>query len=126
MKRHGFTLVEILVVLVVIGILISLVIPNALRAIDIANTRSCANNIRTLDSAIQLHFAQNRTWPTALDDLCPFLDAASCTAGVNVMVCPVDATIPYTFLVDANNNNSSIDRGSAGAGHFATFPDTHN
>lgn len=121
MKRHGFTLVEILVVMVVIGILIALIIPNALKAIEIANTRTCANNVRTLDSAIQLYYAQNREWPSTLDALCPFLDAAACTGGATfAMTCPVTST-PYAFLADANGNNSSINRTT----HFVNFPNEH-
>ncbi len=100
MKRHGFTLVEVLVVMVVIGILVALIVPNALQAIRIANERSCQNNVRTLNSAIQLHFADTRTWPADTDALCPYLDDSACSdPGVTgfQMLCPVDGATEYQF-----------------------------
>ena len=122
MKKQGFTLVEILVVMVVIGILIALIIPNALKAIEIANTKTCANNIRTIDSAIQLYYAQNRAWPSSVNDLCDFLDDVACTGAAGsrtfAMKCPITETA-YTL----NAGNKSADRTS----HFAAndFPNKH-
>ncbi len=60
--RKAFTLVEILVVLVVIGILIGLILPNTLRAIRQAQIRECASNIRSINSALQLCFSETRDW----------------------------------------------------------------
>ena len=60
--RKAFTLVEILVVLVVIGILIGLILPNTLRAIRQAQIRECASNIRSMNSAMQLCFSETRSW----------------------------------------------------------------
>jgi prepilin-type N-terminal cleavage/methylation domain-containing protein len=55
--KKGFTLVELLVVLVVIGVIAGLILPNTLRAIEEANERECISNLRSIDAAIKLCYA---------------------------------------------------------------------
>ncbi len=60
--KKGFTLVEILIVLVVIGIILAVVLPNTLRAIETANVRDSAATLRSIDTAINVCYAQTRVW----------------------------------------------------------------
>ena len=55
--KKGFTLVELLVVLVVIGVIIALILPNAMKAIARAQDRECASNIRTIETAMELCYS---------------------------------------------------------------------
>jgi len=69
MKKKGFTLVEMLVVLVVIGALIGIVLPNTLAAIRAASNKECASNLRNIDTALQVCYSENRTWAAPCDNI---------------------------------------------------------
>jgi prepilin-type N-terminal cleavage/methylation domain-containing protein len=52
--QSGFTLVEIMIVVAIIGLLAAMGLPNFVRARSKSQTNSCINNLRTLDNAKQM------------------------------------------------------------------------
>ena len=64
--KRGFTLVEILIVVVILGILAAIVIPQFTQASTEAKTNSLCSDLQTLRSQIELYKVQhNDTVPTA-------------------------------------------------------------
>jgi general secretion pathway protein G len=64
--KRGFTLVEILIVVVILGILAAIVIPQFTQASTEAKTNSLASDLQSLRSQIQLYKVQHNDNPPAL------------------------------------------------------------
>ena len=63
-KQSGFTLIEIMVVVVIIGILASVVVPRIMDNPDKARTAKVKNDLRALESALDIYRLDNFVYPT--------------------------------------------------------------
>jgi len=52
-KSKGFTLIEIMIVLAIMGIVVAIAVPAWLRAREIARARGCAENLSKIDGAVE-------------------------------------------------------------------------
>ena len=50
-RKKAFTLVEIMIVVLIIGILLAIAVPNFMKARDTSRTNSCVNNLREISDA---------------------------------------------------------------------------
>jgi prepilin-type N-terminal cleavage/methylation domain-containing protein len=58
-KKQGFTLVEIMIVVLIIGLLAAIAIPSFVRARDRSRDSACVNNLRQIDSAKEQFAMEN-------------------------------------------------------------------
>ncbi|HEX5048705.1 MAG TPA: type II secretion system major pseudopilin GspG [Gammaproteobacteria bacterium] len=68
-RQRGFTLLEIMVVVVIIGLLAAAVVPMYMRQVDTAQINRAKQDLRSIDSALQLYRLDNFRYPNTEDGL---------------------------------------------------------
>jgi prepilin-type N-terminal cleavage/methylation domain-containing protein len=63
--RKGFTLVEIMIVVLIIGILLAIAVPNFIKARETSRAKSCVANLKQIDAAKEQWAMDNRAAATA-------------------------------------------------------------
>jgi len=68
-KRNGFTLVELMVVIVIIGLLATIVALNVIPSGDTAKVQKAKADIATIEQALELYRLQQNSYPTTAQGL---------------------------------------------------------
>ena len=76
-KQSGFTLIEIMVVMVILGVLIAAVAPNILGNDDKARVTVAKSDLRNLSSALDLYKLDNFAYPSTEQGLDALLNQPS-------------------------------------------------
>lgn len=68
-RQGGFTLLEIMVVLAILGVLISFVAPNVMGNKDVADRQKVSSDIVALENALDMYKLENNHYPTTAQGL---------------------------------------------------------
>ena len=102
-KKAGFTLVEIMIVVAIIGLLAAIAIPNFVRARTTAQQNACINNLRQIDGAKQQWALENRAAAssTPIDsNIQPYLGRGN---NGTLPSCPADSQNTFDTSYSINN-----------------------
>ena len=94
----GFTLVELMVVLLIIGILVAIAIPVYNTVQKNSKEKACRANIRTIEGAAAQYHADTGNWPDNVSVLMPATGDKYLKEAPN---CPFDNTSEYQ--IDGND-----------------------
>lgn len=64
-SQRGFTLIELMIVVAIIGILATILIPNFVHARAQAQTAGCESNLRSIATAAELYYADKQVYPAS-------------------------------------------------------------
>ena len=94
-SKKGFTLIEIMIVVAIIGLLAAIAIPNFVHARTTSQNNACINNLRQIDGAKQQWALETKAAATATPsdaNLQPYMGRGSNGA---LPTCPLDATATF-------------------------------
>jgi type IV pilus assembly protein PilA len=104
-RSEGFTLVELMVVVLIIGILVAIAVPVFLNAASNAETKSCQANQRTIEEAVTTYQSTSgNTYAAAASLLTSGSASATLLVPTYIKSCPICPTSKSSYVMDASGN----------------------
>lgn len=117
-RRGGFTLVEIMIVVLIIGVLLAIAIPNFVKAREQARAKACSESLKQIQTALQQYAMDNKlangasvnNWTTSLIGATNYIRTQpQCPSGGSYTITTIDAnptcsasTNSYPHSTDGN------------------------
>ena len=91
-RKLGFTLVEIMIVVAIIGLLAAIAIPNFVKARTSSQANACINNLRQYDGAVQQYALETKLSSTATYTMAVLKPYIKLDSTQNLPACPAGGT----------------------------------
>src|SRR5712691_221197 len=90
--RKGFTLVEIMIVVLIIGILLAIAVPNFIKARETSRTKSCIANLKQIDAAKEQWAMDNKKTSADTPLVADLVGTGATNYIKNTPTCPSNGT----------------------------------
>ena len=101
-RQSGFTLVELMIVVLIIGVLLNIALPSFVGVRDKSQAKSCIKNLNDFMVAKEQYAMDNKVpassaTPVTWSNLSPYVRSSPLTDPVKGPTCPSNSTIYYVF-----------------------------
>lgn len=104
-SERGFTLIEMMVVVAIIAILVTILVPNFMRARSQAQTAACEGNLKEIATTLELYETDHDAYPPSGN-----VDTSNTALQTYLQQIPVDPAAgpgkPYTYTVGDDSSGS--------------------
>ncbi len=115
-RKSGFTLVEIMIVVAIIGLLAAIAIPNFIKARATAQANACINNLRQIDAAINEWALEAGQSTGATVNATVISGYIKLNSASSIPSCPAGGTYTYGKVGDTKQISCSLS--TLTPGHF--------
>ncbi len=106
-RAPGFTLVEIMIVVAIIGLLATIAIPNFVRARLKAQQNACINNLRQIDGAKQTWALESKAGPNTVPVILNIQPYIGRGTNGTAPTCPADSSSSFISSYSINDLQSA-------------------